>query len=430
MTNEAKPVLPHHVDLVETEGDLLHIVFDDQYREVWIPRTVVDVPCSAEICDCGDIKPVALRQCVRCLSFEDLTEVSAFFRTEAGLDKVRDLSGATSLGGPPVVPREPAPRLTPEFIDEAMHKAPEVVREVQEQLGERPPRDFFGQLCDMVKKSGLKMTLFGKPIDEAGLRTAATQRAVDRIVDAVVGPTTPPSECTEECITAGAARISTDGAAFDVRTNEAHYRITGNRLRLWCAGPDGSFEGRAIADAWETHGVSDDPAVRSPLPEMTALEWSKRFHAEQNEMNAFLAKHNADMPEGLWTWTHDAEAFTLRRHNGQAAATVWINGTWHTWNTNGTGGENWTEPTVDAAMVAAMAAVKRQGWDVTPEDEDESEEECVSEEDVRRLLAVIRSARPYVKTAQRAGAATDALLASIDAVLGESQFLRLHDGTG
>ncbi len=53
---------------------------------------------------------------------------------------------------------------------------------------------------------------------------------------------------------------------------------------------------------------------------------------------------------------------------GTDLATVWPNGTWHTWDANGIGGENDTEPTVELAKAAALEALQRQhvrpikGW--------------------------------------------------------------------
>jgi protein gp37 len=45
-------------------------------------------------------------------------------------------------------------------------------------------------------------------------------------------------------------------------------------------------------------------------------------------------------------------------------ATVWPNGTWHTWDANGTGGENSSEVTVELAQAAVLEALQRQH--VTP----------------------------------------------------------------
>lgn len=59
---------------------------------------------------------------------------------------------------------------------------------------------------------------------------------------------------------------------------------------------------------------------------------------------------------------------------GRNRATVWANGTWHTWDTEGVGGENDCAVRMDGeiarpqdfvirdAMDCALAAVVRQGW--------------------------------------------------------------------
>ena len=44
------------------------------------------------------------------------------------------------------------------------------------------------------------------------------------------------------------------------------------------------------------------------------------------------------------------------------AAKVWSNGTWHTFDRNGVGGENWSEPTVKQARVEAAALAIAQGF--------------------------------------------------------------------
>jgi hypothetical protein len=49
-------------------------------------------------------------------------------------------------------------------------------------------------------------------------------------------------------------------------------------------------------------------------------------------------------------------------HKGKGRASVWENGTWHTWDTRGVGGENGRESSVEDAICEAEAAVIRQGW--------------------------------------------------------------------
>jgi len=52
----------------------------------------------------------------------------------------------------------------------------------------------------------------------------------------------------------------------------------------------------------------------------------------------------------------------LLRADGTSAATVWENGTWHTWDQGGTGGENSAQDTVSNAQMEAMLSVINQGF--------------------------------------------------------------------
>ena len=98
----------------------------------------------------------------------------------------------------------------------------------------------------------------------------------------------------------------------------------------------------------------------------TANGWQDRL--QQSEAAEAIAKRNSEtLPEGLWRWTWDPACYTLRRHSGDPAAQVWTNGTWHTWDLCGVGGENASEPDVEAAMREALASVVAQGFAVTPE---------------------------------------------------------------
>ncbi len=69
-----------------------------------------------------------------------------------------------------------------------------------------------------------------------------------------------------------------------------------------------------------------------------------------------------------WTWVkgpfaRDPEvARELRDGRGRVRATVWSNGTWHSWDEDGVGGENDCCTTLIDAMDQAVAAVVRQGW--------------------------------------------------------------------
>lgn len=70
-----------------------------------------------------------------------------------------------------------------------------------------------------------------------------------------------------------------------------------------------------------------------------------------------------------WKWvpTEDShgKGWILRDGRGRNRANVWGNGVWHTWDTDGVGGENGGcegRHAVQDAMDQTMAAVARQGW--------------------------------------------------------------------
>jgi hypothetical protein len=63
-------------------------------------------------------------------------------------------------------------------------------------------------------------------------------------------------------------------------------------------------------------------------------------------------------PRGPGTWA-------LVDPRGRKRADVWANGVWHTWDTDGVGGENGScdgRDKIRDAMDQVMAAVVRQGW--------------------------------------------------------------------
>ena len=75
-----------------------------------------------------------------------------------------------------------------------------------------------------------------------------------------------------------------------------------------------------------------------------------------------------------WQWsTSSVERTTrgfpithLKDGHGRERATIWQNGpacfTWHTWDEEGTGGENAEDDTLDRAKDSCIAAIVRQGW--------------------------------------------------------------------
>jgi hypothetical protein len=66
-----------------------------------------------------------------------------------------------------------------------------------------------------------------------------------------------------------------------------------------------------------------------------------------------------------WSLSRDDDGgfqWDLLRTDGTSAATVWENGTWHTWDQNGTGGENSSQDTVSNAQMAALLSAINQGF--------------------------------------------------------------------
>ena len=67
-----------------------------------------------------------------------------------------------------------------------------------------------------------------------------------------------------------------------------------------------------------------------------------------------------------WRWTPAGPGtWVLRDGRGRNRANVWANGVWHSWDTDGIGGENGVcdgPNRINDARDQAMAAVVRQGW--------------------------------------------------------------------
>ena len=61
-------------------------------------------------------------------------------------------------------------------------------------------------------------------------------------------------------------------------------------------------------------------------------------------------------------WRRVGNEWRLYVSKLQYVATVWDNGTWHTWDRLGTGGENAAEETVERAKVEAAASAIAQGF--------------------------------------------------------------------
>jgi hypothetical protein len=66
-----------------------------------------------------------------------------------------------------------------------------------------------------------------------------------------------------------------------------------------------------------------------------------------------------------WSLSRDDDGdfqWDLLRTDGTPAATVWENGTWHTWDQDGTGGENSSQDTVSNAKMEALLSAINQGF--------------------------------------------------------------------
>lgn len=69
-------------------------------------------------------------------------------------------------------------------------------------------------------------------------------------------------------------------------------------------------------------------------------------------------------PRGVWVWRQepDKREWSLLDGRGRVRATVWDNGTWHTWDEDGVGGENGVCEFRDDARDQVVAAIVRQEW--------------------------------------------------------------------
>jgi hypothetical protein len=99
-------------------------------------------------------------------------------------------------------------------------------------------------------------------------------------------------------------------------------------------------------------------------------EWAREAAHHARRLASLVRErwHPACRPSGVagmhWHQPADYELSEPGRGVGVARgrASVWNNGTWHTWDRAGVGGENSREATVEDAMRAAEAALIRQGW--------------------------------------------------------------------
>jgi hypothetical protein len=81
--------------------------------------------------------------------------------------------------------------------------------------------------------------------------------------------------------------------------------------------------------------------------------------ASAPDWRSYAPKDHESRVKGMW-WAKPADWELFERGKGRAS--VWLNGTWHTWDKDGVGGENAREESVEAAKAAAEDAIVRQGW--------------------------------------------------------------------
>lgn len=129
------------------------------------------------------------------------------------------------------------------------------------------------------------------------------------------------------------------------------WRSANNRHEIhWT--PKEQHQQRQFWSGGEQHSAETITVSATKTPERIAADIIKRVMTNAEKMQTLLQEHIAR-----------AERWELVRESDKtSAATVWTNGTWHTWDENGTGGENASEPTVEQAKRAAALSAHRQGF--------------------------------------------------------------------
>jgi len=109
-------------------------------------------------------------------------------------------------------------------------------------------------------------------------------------------------------------------------------------------------------------------ARRAATSRAADLETTDRLNKALNALQAALSSPSPEPGErGDLRWERGRfegqRCWFLRSSaRGTEHATVWLSGTWHTWDANGVGGENDEESDPWIAMQEAEAALVRQGW--------------------------------------------------------------------
>jgi hypothetical protein len=114
---------------------------------------------------------------------------------------------------------------------------------------------------------------------------------------------------------------------------------------------------RKAVDGWDKW----DTDVRTP----PSAAW---IRAMKDLEGALRGVEPAGETRKGWSWI----SAHWKYHAEAGSANVWPNGTWHTFDTDGVGGENSSETTIPMAMEEAEKAIARQGWDKEPDEAGET----------------------------------------------------------
>jgi hypothetical protein len=84
--------------------------------------------------------------------------------------------------------------------------------------------------------------------------------------------------------------------------------------------------------------------------------------ARESLANKMVEEDANPTPHQICRWEKFGDEWKLLVEDRGHAASVWDNGTWHTWDRNGVGGENFIEKTVLRAKIEAAASAIAQGF--------------------------------------------------------------------
>jgi hypothetical protein len=125
------------------------------------------------------------------------------------------------------------------------------------------------------------------------------------------------------------------------------------RFREILRGSDEAIANAILAGDWASYG---DTRTEEQMLKVTA------WKAERDRALLGMRSGEDPTPPQLCTWELHDDEWKLMVLGRSHAASVWTNGTWHTWNPYGVGGENSSEGTVFEAKIEAAASAIAQGF--------------------------------------------------------------------